>query len=59
MTVGEKGQIVIPAKARKVFSIKPGDELVVLGEEGQGIAIMKSEGFLSFAEQIRSRLGDK
>ncbi len=59
VTVGEKGQIVIPAKARKVFSIKPGDELVVLGEEGQGIAIMKSEGFLSFAEQIRSRLGDK
>ena len=27
--VGEKGQIVIPAKARKIFDIKPGDNLVV------------------------------
>ena len=39
--VGEKGQIVIPAKARKIFDIKPGDNLVVLGDEGQGIALLK------------------
>ena len=36
--VGEKGQIVIPAKARKLFDIKPGDNLIILGDEGQGIA---------------------
>ena len=39
--VGEKGQIVIPAKARKLFDIKPGDNLIILGDEGQGIAIIK------------------
>lgn len=55
VTVGEKGQIVIPAKARKVFSINPGDDLVVVGDEGQGLAIIKSESFLSFADQIRSK----
>lgn len=44
--VGEKGQIVIPAKARKVFDIKPGDNLVVLGDEAQGIAIIKEKGLL-------------
>ncbi len=44
--VGEKGQIVIPAKARKVFDIKPGDNLVVLGDEAQGIAILKAKGLL-------------
>lgn len=31
--VGERGQIVLPKKARDVFKIKPGDTLVVLGDE--------------------------
>ena len=44
--VGEKGQIVIPAKARKIFHIKPGDNLIVLGDEGQGIALIKEENLL-------------
>lgn len=44
--VGDKGQIVIPAKARKIFDIKPGDNLIVLGDEGQGIAIIKEKGLL-------------
>lgn len=43
VTVGEKGQIVIPAKARKVFRIQAGDQLLVLGDEQQGIAIVKSD----------------
>ena len=54
VTVGDKGQIVIPAKARKVFGISAGDQLVVLGDEGQGIAIIKSEEFLALADAIRS-----
>ena len=44
--MGEKGQIVIPAKARKIFNIKPGDNLIVLGNEGQGIALIKEENLL-------------
>lgn len=36
VTVGDKGQIVIPAKARKTFGISPGDQLVILGDEAQG-----------------------
>ena len=54
VTVGDKGQVVIPAKARKLFEISPGDQLVVLGDEGQGLAIMKSEKFLALADAIRS-----
>ena len=45
--VGDKGQIVIPAKARKIFDIQPGDNLIVLGDEGQGIAIIKEKGLLN------------
>lgn len=41
VTVGEKGQIVIPVKARKIFNIKSGDRLLMLGDEVQGIAMIK------------------
>jgi AbrB family looped-hinge helix DNA binding protein len=44
--VSEKGQIVIPKKARNVFDIKPGDMLLVLGDETQGLAIVKQEVLL-------------
>lgn len=38
-TVGEKGQIVIPRQARELFGIKPGDTLIILGDEERGLAI--------------------
>ena len=53
VTVGDKGQIVIPAKARKTFDITPGDQLVVLGDEAQGLAVIKAESFLSIAEEVK------
>ena len=55
VTVGDKGQIVIPAKARKIFQIAPGDALVVLGDEGSGLAILKASSFLSMADAIRKQ----
>lgn len=54
VTVGDRGQIVIPAKARKIFEIKSGDQLVVLGEEGQGIALVRPENFLSLANLVKN-----
>ena len=56
VTVGDKGQIVIPAKARKLFSINTGDQLVVLGDESQGIALLKSDNFLQMADMIRQSM---
>ncbi len=38
--VNDKGQITLPKKAREIFNIKAGDSLLVLGEEGRGIAII-------------------
>lgn len=44
--VGDKGQIVIPKEARKVYEIKPGDALLMLGDQ-KGMALLKTEVFQS------------
>ena len=52
VTVGEKGQIVIPKQARGLFDIKPGDTLVLLGDEKRGIAIPPKTMFSQFAAAV-------
>lgn len=49
--VGDKGQIVIPRDARKQYDIKPGDSLMLLGDQN-GMALIKTEIFQSFVNQI-------
>ena len=51
--VGERGQVVIPKEARELFGIQPGDKLVVLGDEGQGIALLKEIEFMASIEAMR------
>ena len=45
VTVGEKGQIVIPKQAREVFNIKSGDTLILLGDKKRGLAIPPKSAF--------------
>ena len=45
VTLGVRGQIVIPKAAREMFELKEGDRLIVLGDEGEGIALVKAEDF--------------
>ena len=49
--VGEKGQIVIPRDARKGYDIKPGDALLLLGDQ-KGMALVKTEIFQSAVDQV-------
>ena len=51
-TVGEKGQIVIPKQAREIFGIKPGDTLVLIGDEKRGIAIPPKSMVSRFAAAV-------
>ena len=53
VTIGDKGQIVIPVKARKTFHLKPGDDLLVLGDIKQGLALVRADLFLEVAHQIQ------
>jgi AbrB family looped-hinge helix DNA binding protein len=56
--VGERGQIVIPAKARMEFNIKPGDLLLVMaGRKKRGLAIVKTDAMREFAQRILEGLG--
>ena len=48
--VGPKGQITIPAEARKVFDIKEGDTLMVMGDKSKGIALLKADLFYTLME---------
>lgn len=52
VTVGEKGQIVIPKQAREIFDINPGDTLVLLGDEKRGLAIPPKSTFTAFFERL-------
>ena len=57
--MGERGQIVLPKQAREVFKIKPGEVLVVLGDEEPehpGIALMKEDFFLGIAQLCKTAL---
>ena len=53
--VGDKGQIVIPKDARQVYDIKPGDALIMLGDE-RGIALLKTEIFQNVIDQAMGGL---
>ena len=43
--INDRGQVVIPKKARELFGINNGDSLVVLGDEAEGIALIKADIF--------------
>lgn len=59
-TVGEKGQIVIPKQARDLFGIKPGDTLLLLGDEARGIAIPPKGAFAElFGIAFNEKDGDE
>lgn len=53
--VGDKGQIVIPKDARKIYNINPGDALMILGDQ-RGIAMLKTEIFQDAINQAMEGL---
>ena len=53
--VGDKGQIVIPRDARKQYDIKPGDALLLLGDQN-GMALVKTQIFEGLVGQVMEGL---
>ena len=52
VTVGTKGQIVIPKEARELMGIQPGDTLILLGDAERGLAIPPKSSFDNVFKQI-------
>ena len=51
--VGDRGQVVIPADARKDLNIIPGDILLVMmGRYGRGLSMVKAESIREFASKL-------
>lgn len=50
--VGDRGQIVIPKEARELFNIRPGDTLLIIGEENKGLIVSRPELLRDLADQI-------
>lgn len=59
VSVGERGQIVIPKQARDVFNINPGDKLLILGDDIRGIAIIPQRELMNFIDILGITNPDK
>lgn len=55
VTVGERGQVVIPAEIRKSFKIKAGDRLIVFAKPDM-IGLVPAEEFNQFLNQAAEML---
>jgi len=56
VTVGERGQVVIPAKIRRHFRISAGDQLIVFAKESGPIAFLPAQEFSQFLDQATETL---
>ena len=54
--IGEKGQFVIPKEARDLFDLQPGNEILVLGDEKRGLAILPKEMQKEYITRIFSEI---
>ncbi|HVY67804.1 MAG TPA: AbrB/MazE/SpoVT family DNA-binding domain-containing protein [Patescibacteria group bacterium] len=55
-TVGARGQVVIPAPARRDLGISPGDQLLVIGKFGRAIGLIKAEAMSQLVDAIMEHL---
>ncbi len=57
VTVGERGQIVIPKEAREAFHIQPGERLILVGHPKKGLMLAKADELREFAKKLLENVG--
>ena len=57
--VGDRGQIVIPKDARELYGIRPGDTLLILGDEENGMIVTKPDVLSDLVAKILNQIGNE
>ncbi len=55
-TMGVRGQVVIPVRARKDLRLKPGDQLIVMGKFNKALGLIKTDELEKFAATIMNHV---
>ena len=56
VTLGEKGQIVIPKRAREVYDLHAGEQLLVINSETHGITLVRASDAMRYVEQMKQQV---
>jgi len=57
VTVGERGQVVIPAEARRKLEIRTGDKLLMISHpSGDGLVVFKVDAMREFLNHLAAGL---
>ena len=54
-TMGERGQVVIPAEAREILNLEKGEKMLVFGVKDKGIFLTKLSSFKQFSKELEKR----
>ncbi len=54
--MGSRGQVVIPAQARKDLKLQPGDSLIVMGKFGKALGLVKANELEQLVKIIMNNL---
>ena len=55
-TLGEKGQVVVPAEARKAMNLEKGEKLLVFRMDDNILVMSKTAGIEKFSSNLRKQL---
>lgn len=50
--VGERGEVVLPERARQVFGLAPGDEVLLFGDEERGMALVPRQALFHLMDLV-------
>ncbi len=57
--LNSKGQITLPVNCRKVFHLKTGDHLLIMGDENKGIALVNMGSLSGTIDRIKDKISGR